>query len=74
MAFLLERQALSVTVEMWNITLTKGRIMFSHIMLGSNDLEASKKFYDAILGTLGYEPGLLEAIAVFMRHQRVCLF
>jgi len=27
--------------------------MFSHIMVGANDLEASKKFYDAILGALG---------------------
>ena len=27
--------------------------MFSHVMLGVNDLEASKKFYDALLGTLG---------------------
>lgn len=33
--------------------------MFSHIMLGANDIEASKKFYDAILGTLGYEPGVI---------------
>jgi catechol 2,3-dioxygenase-like lactoylglutathione lyase family enzyme len=27
--------------------------MFSHIMVGSNDLAASRKFYDAVLGTLG---------------------
>ena len=27
--------------------------MFSHIMIGANDLEASKKFYDAALGALG---------------------
>lgn len=27
--------------------------MFSHIMLGSNDIERSKRFYDAILGVLG---------------------
>ena len=27
--------------------------MFSHIMLGSNDIERSKRFYDAVLGTLG---------------------
>ena len=33
--------------------------MFSHVMLGANDLEASKKFYDAVLGVLGYEPGVL---------------
>ena len=28
--------------------------MFSHIMLGSNDIARSRKFYDAILGTLGF--------------------
>lgn len=33
--------------------------MFSHVMVGANDLEASRKFYDAILGTLGVAPGLL---------------
>ena len=27
--------------------------MFSHIMVGSNDLDASRKFYDATLGALG---------------------
>ena len=27
--------------------------MFSHIMIGANDIEASKKFYDATLGALG---------------------
>lgn len=27
--------------------------MFSHVMVGSNDIEASKKFYDAVLGVLG---------------------
>jgi len=27
--------------------------MFSHIMVGSNDIERSKGFYDAVLGTLG---------------------
>ena len=27
--------------------------MFSHIMIGSNDIEKSKKFYDAVLGALG---------------------
>ena len=31
--------------------------MFSHIVLGANDTEASKKFYDAILSCLGYEAG-----------------
>ncbi len=27
--------------------------MFSHIMVGSNDIERSKNFYDAVLGMLG---------------------
>lgn len=27
--------------------------MFSHVMVGSNDLERSKRFYDAVLGLLG---------------------
>lgn len=31
--------------------------MFSHVMLGVNDLEVSKKFYDALLGSLGIAPG-----------------
>ena len=31
--------------------------MFSHVMLGVNDLEVSKKFYDALLGTLDIAPG-----------------
>lgn len=32
--------------------------MYSHVMLGANDIEASKKFYDAILGALGYSEGV----------------
>jgi catechol 2,3-dioxygenase-like lactoylglutathione lyase family enzyme len=27
--------------------------MFNHIMIGSNDIERSKRFYDAVLATLG---------------------
>ena len=27
--------------------------MFSHIMVGTNDIERSKRFYDAVLGSLG---------------------
>jgi len=34
--------------------------MFSHVMLGANDLEASKKFYDAILAPLGYSEGIMD--------------
>ena len=31
--------------------------MFSHIVVGSNDTEASKRFYDATLRCLGYGEG-----------------
>jgi catechol 2,3-dioxygenase-like lactoylglutathione lyase family enzyme len=34
--------------------------MFSHIMLGANDVQQSKKFYDAILATLGHAPGVID--------------
>jgi catechol 2,3-dioxygenase-like lactoylglutathione lyase family enzyme len=34
--------------------------MFSHIMLGANDIQQSKQFYDAILGVLGHEPGVID--------------
>jgi len=32
--------------------------MFSHIVLGSNDIERSKKFYDAILESVGGRPAM----------------
>ena len=31
--------------------------MFSHVMLGANDVSKSKAFYDAALGALGIKPG-----------------
>ena len=34
--------------------------MFSHIMLGANDIQESKVFYDAVLGALGCEPGTID--------------
>ncbi|KQN09604.1 glyoxalase [Sphingobium sp. Leaf26] len=34
--------------------------MFSHVMVGTNDMEASKAFYDAIFGTLGVKPGFYD--------------
>ena len=33
--------------------------MFSHIMVGANDIEVSKKFYDKVLGVLGEDEGRL---------------
>ncbi len=41
--------------------------MFSHIMIGTNDLEKSKAFYDAVLGTLGVPPGAVDRQRVFWR-------
>lgn len=34
--------------------------MFSHVMVGAHDIDVSKKFYDAILGTLGIPPGKVD--------------
>ena len=34
--------------------------MFSHIMVGSNDMDASKSFYDATLGALGVRPARVD--------------
>ena len=31
--------------------------MFGHVMIGANDISASKKFYDAVMGALGVSPG-----------------
>jgi catechol 2,3-dioxygenase-like lactoylglutathione lyase family enzyme len=41
--------------------------MFSHIMIGTNDLEKSKKFYDAALGALGIPAGMVDRHRVFWR-------
>jgi catechol 2,3-dioxygenase-like lactoylglutathione lyase family enzyme len=32
--------------------------MFSHIMVGADDLAEAKQFYDATFGALGYKPGV----------------
>ena len=34
--------------------------MFSHIMVGANSIEESKAFYDAVLGAIGYKPGVID--------------
>ena len=41
--------------------------MFSHIMIGTNDLEKAKSLYDALLGTLGIPPGRVDRHRVFYR-------
>jgi len=35
--------------------------MFSHIMIGTNDVGRAKAFYDAVLGTLDIPPGTVDA-------------
>ena len=35
--------------------------MFSHIMVGSNDIARSKKFYDALFAAMGGLPGVEDA-------------
>lgn len=34
--------------------------MYSHMMVGSNDLDRSKKFYDAIFTATGGKPGFMD--------------
>jgi catechol 2,3-dioxygenase-like lactoylglutathione lyase family enzyme len=48
--------------------------MFSHVMIGSNDIERSKRFYDAVLGMLGAGAPLHNVAAsghtrLFYRHE-----
>jgi catechol 2,3-dioxygenase-like lactoylglutathione lyase family enzyme len=35
--------------------------MFSHIVVGTNDIEKSRKFYDAIFAAAGSQPGAIDA-------------
>ena len=39
--------------------------MFSHIMIGTNDLDKAKTFYDALLGTLGVPPAMVDGHRIF---------
>ena len=34
--------------------------MFNHIMIGSNDIDRSKTFYDAIFAAMGGAPGVID--------------
>jgi catechol 2,3-dioxygenase-like lactoylglutathione lyase family enzyme len=53
--------------------------MFSHVMVGSNDIERSKRFYDAVLGVLGAGQPLRNQAAtghtrLFYRHDGSSFF
>ena len=41
--------------------------MFSHIMIGTNDLDKAKAFYDKLLGTLGVPPAVVDRHRIFYR-------
>ena len=41
--------------------------MFSHIMIGTNDLDRAKSFYDAVLGALGVKPAFVDRHRIFYR-------
>ena len=41
--------------------------MFSHVMIGTNNLDRAKTFYDAVLGTLGVPPGFVDRHRIFWR-------
>lgn len=47
---------------------TKGetRRMFSHMMVGSNDIARSKAFYDATFAALGGKPGVVDDLGRLM--------
>lgn len=50
--------------------------MFSHVMVGSNDIERSKHFYDAVLGVLGVGEPVRDVaksghVRLFYRHEGV---
>jgi catechol 2,3-dioxygenase-like lactoylglutathione lyase family enzyme len=47
--------------------------MFSHVMIGTNDIERSKRFYDAVLGVLGVPQPMRNVaktghVRLFYRH------
>lgn len=39
--------------------------MFSHVMVGTNDLDKAKTFYDALLGTLDVRPARVDGHRIF---------
>lgn len=48
--------------------------MFSHVMVGTNDIEKSKQFYDAVLATIGAKEAISNTASsghtrLFYRHE-----
>jgi catechol 2,3-dioxygenase-like lactoylglutathione lyase family enzyme len=42
--------------------------MFSHIMVGTSDLDRAKKFYDPLMATLGAGPAMVDGHRMFYMH------
>lgn len=42
--------------------------MFTHVMVGTNDVKQAKQFYDATLGALGANPGMEFNGRAFYQH------
>jgi catechol 2,3-dioxygenase-like lactoylglutathione lyase family enzyme len=40
--------------------------MFSHVAVGSNDLAKAQRFYDVVLGALGYADGVPRSVGGFI--------
>ena len=43
--------------------------MFSHIMVGSNDVDRSQKFYDALFGAIGARLGMRDEKGVDLKER-----
>ena len=48
--------------------------MFSHIMVGANDVETARAFYDAILGELGHKPGVIDSKGRYFYRTKTGVF
>jgi len=48
----------SVAHEHARVANKRERSVFSHVMVGVNNLEKSRKFYDAVFGAIGIGPGV----------------
>ena len=43
--------------------------MFSHVMVGTSDLDRALRFYNSVLGTLGVGPGFVDRHRIFWRSR-----
>ena len=48
--------------------------MFSHVFVGSNDLDRSKAFYDALFAAIGAKPGFLDPKGRLIYSHRDAMF